>query len=223
MGIIIALIFGLFVLGLMGAILGRIFRGISGLVEFIIPFVLLAAYAWAVIKYTSTTLWVTGAFAALIAIGMVFERRNTAKIKHQLLQIIDNSDLEELNEIYNKFNRDHKKKALDIIIDLRPKNLDLIIKNLFFEDLKELFDGNLNSATGEVLLERSDFEAHFQSLWANRLNISVIEMAEGVIPRGYEIECIDFQNQKDKNKKTRLIKIRNRQKKDSFEEAIDLD
>lgn len=113
--------------------------------------------------------------------------------------------------------------AIDIIIKAKLPNSYSAVDSLFLGDLLEVFKENLNSKTGECLMERDDFESYFEAVWEGRINKGIVGFAKDIIPERFELDSIEFPNQKNKKETTRLIKIKIRRESDLFQDAIDLD
>ena len=72
-------------------------------------------------------------------------------------------------------------------------------------------------------MECDDFESYFEAVWEGRINKGIVGFAKDIIPERFELDSIEFPNQKNKKETTRLIKIKIRRESDLFQDAIDLD
>ena len=223
MGAVIAFIFGLIVLGFSISLIKWTYRVFAKGLKIITPIALLAVYAWALMEYTTIILWATGGILALILAATTFHLHEISKIKQQILPPLKRNDLSRLRKYYCAYEDREKNMAIDIIIKAKLPNSYSAVDSLFLGDLLEVFKENLNSKTGECLMERDDFESYFEAVWEGRINKGIVGFAKDIIPERFELDSIEFPNQKNKKETTRLIKIKIRRESDLFQDAIDLD
>lgn len=224
MGAFIAFIFSLIALGIAIKIIKWILKKISIGAKTIFPIIFLAFYLWFLIEYTGITLWITGGIAVLIVIAAKIHQNEKSKIAKKVLPIIKANDFSGLRKIYLAYTNSQKNILINIITRSGLIYQNNLIENLFRGDLLDVFKKNMDSKTGICLMERKEFESCFNIIWENRVQQGIVQFAKEMLPERFDLDdSIEFQNQKNKDKIIRLIKISIRQDKDPFEGAIELD